>query len=281
MNSPKSSVKCVRDLRDIPPAAYGLETDGRQQKHLCEQRQRLAWLLATFADGDGTRIRPSVQTLADALGKSRRAVTYLLDDLQKLGLLENGKLAGFKGTKWRALNLRAFAARADAQSSTSGAQSSEDRCAIYAATDAQSTRIEDCVTGEGCAEPSFSDRPKQQTVQQTARQPQSDKGGQAGSASVGRVASTTKTPWQQFMQKAEEAELCDEMLFATPLPGEGEAVLRQLEMLGGDVEELVDEIDSWADAQSPPLNMLRLGRWTRWLEQYSGRIASLASKRKR
>ena len=86
------ALKCVRDIRDFPPSAYRLETDGRQQQHLCEQRQRLAWLLATFADGDGKRIRPSVQTLADALGKSRRAVTYLLDDLQRLGLLENGSL---------------------------------------------------------------------------------------------------------------------------------------------------------------------------------------------
>jgi len=170
----ESSVKCVRDLRDIPPTAYRLPDDGRQQRHLCEQRQRLAWLLASYADGDGTRIRPSVQTLANRLGKSRRAVTYLLDDLEKLGLLENGKLAGFKGTRWRALNLTALAGRSVAQSSTdaqssipSAAQSSEHSCAIYAPPVAQSTRVEDCVTGEDCAQPSFSDRPKQQTDQQT------------------------------------------------------------------------------------------------------------------
>ena len=119
-----------------------------------------------------------MQTLADALGKSRRAVTYLLDDLQRLGLLENGKLAGFKGTRWRALNLNALAQKTVAQSSADAqssaptvAQSTEDSCAIYAPAVAQPTRVEDCVTAEDCAEPSFTNRPKQQTDLQTGALP--------------------------------------------------------------------------------------------------------------
>jgi hypothetical protein len=273
----ESPVKCFRDIREIPPSAYSLPNDGRQQKHLCEQRQRLAWLLASFANGDGTRIRPSVQTLATALGKSRRAVTYLLDDLEKLKLLENGKLAGFKGTRWRALNLNAFMASADAQSTahaqssgTADAQSSEDSCAIYAPPVAQSTRVEDCVAGEDCAQPSFSDRPKQQTDHLTASH-KTQNGRQAG---VGEHVSSLKERWQAFITKARESELCDEMFLATPKPEEIEAVLKQVEQLGGDIGTLVDEIDEWKDMQSPPLNTLQYGRWTRWLEQSPGLIAS-------
>jgi hypothetical protein len=73
------------------------------------------------------------------------------------------------------------------------------------------------------------------------------------------------------------------MIYATPKPEEMEAVLKQLEILGGDIALLADEIDDWVDMQSPPLHTLQYGRWTRWLEQSSGHISELAevtSKRK-
>ena len=280
MNSKPSSVKCIRDIRDVPPAAYCLPNDGRQQRHLCEQRQRLAWLLATYADGDGSRIRPSVQTLADRLGKSRRAVTYLLDDLEKLGLLENGTLTGFKGTRWRTLKLDAFASRSVAQSSGNScaifplpvAQSTADSCAIYAPPVAQSTQ--DCVAETPkIAHNRPSDRPKEQTdiANRPASQTDSENGGQAA-GTENRFSLSTKKPWQQFIQKAQEMQLCEEMLFATPKPEEIETVLTRLELLDGDIEELVDDINEWAEVQSPPLNTLMYGRWTRWLEQTAHRF---------
>jgi hypothetical protein len=145
------SVKCVRDIRSIPPNAYRLPTDGRQWRHLCEQRQRLMWLLATYADGDGTRVWPGEKTLAVSLGLSRRAVTYRLADLKGLGFIENGGYHGESGPRIRTIMIDAIQG---AQSSTeeernlgnAGAQSSteqerilQDQERILGCTGAQSS----------------------------------------------------------------------------------------------------------------------------------------------
>jgi hypothetical protein len=90
---------------------------------------------------------------------------------------------------------------------------------------------------------------------------------------IGTCASSPKERWQDFITKAQAFGLGDEMIYATPKPEEIEAVLRQLKQLGGDIELLADEIDDWKDMQSPPLNTLRYGRWTRWLEQSPKLIA--------
>ena len=102
---------------------------------------------------------------------------------------------------------------------------------------------------------------------------QDERGG--ASLSQKQPQNQTPTAWQEFT-KAATFLLCDEMLYASPKPGEHEKVLGQLAALGGDVEDFCDEINEWAAAQSPPLNTLHYGRWTRWLEQSSERIAQYA-----
>lgn len=167
------SVKCVRDIRSFPPTAYRLQGDGRKWRLLCDQRQRLAWLLATYANGDGTRIRPGIQTLADALGfKSRHTIHDRLNDLEKLWLLQNGKLTGFMGTRERILNIEAFAARlsilhiwtgillAVVQHSRPDVQDSQDRCATFAQTDVQHSHVSAEKSRESCTEPTSALPPK-------------------------------------------------------------------------------------------------------------------------
>lgn len=78
---------------------------------------------------------------------------------------------------------------------------------------------------------------------------------------------STKTKWQEFIRKAKAAELCEEMLFAEPNVGEHETVLARLEKYDDDFQDFIDDINDWAEAQSPPLATLYYGRWTRWLEQ--------------
>jgi hypothetical protein len=106
----KSSVKCVRDIRDVGPQFYRLPTDGKKWLHVCRQRQQLALWLATFADGDGSRITTGTKRMENALFLSRRTLFRLLDDLRALGFLTGGKLTGYQGTRRRELNVAAILA---------------------------------------------------------------------------------------------------------------------------------------------------------------------------
>jgi hypothetical protein len=114
--------------------------------------------------------------------------------------------------------------------------------------------------------------------------PVQSKNGQAGRPELARSSSLSKTQtpaaWLEFT-KAAYGLLPDEMLYATPKPGEYEQVLAQLAALDGNVENLCDEICEWAEAQSPPLSTLNFGRWTRWLEQGAPRIEYLVADNKR
>ncbi len=131
----KNTQKCVIDIRNVPPAAYRLPTDGRKWMQECRNRKQLLDHLATYANGDGTSIKPSLKTAATALGWSRRTVTYLIKDLITLGLLEDGALDGFLKTRIRAINIEKVLARAQdstiyeikapAQDSPSRAQNSQ------------------------------------------------------------------------------------------------------------------------------------------------------------
>jgi hypothetical protein len=81
-----SAVRCVRDVRDLPLEAYRLPNDGRKWKSLCKERQRLAMLLATYADPDGTNIKVGTDKLAGRLGWAPNTLFDRLDDLTELGL---------------------------------------------------------------------------------------------------------------------------------------------------------------------------------------------------
>jgi len=105
------ALRCFLQIRDLPLAIYALPGDGRKAKIVRSKRLLLAWKLASAANPDGTGITIGVDHLcADWL--SRREVFRLLDDLQTLGFLENGKLTKWNGTRQRTLNVRRMLAAA-------------------------------------------------------------------------------------------------------------------------------------------------------------------------
>ncbi len=102
------SVTCVRLIRDTPPSLYALPTDGRKYKEQQQKRRALAMQLATFADGDGTRIHPGATRLMEALGWQRDTLFRYLDDLGRLGFLGKEGRTKMRGTRQRFLNLDAI-----------------------------------------------------------------------------------------------------------------------------------------------------------------------------
>jgi Helix-turn-helix domain len=120
MNS--NPLKCVLDVRSVPPERFALPIDGRQRKHLCVQRQRLINLLATYANPDGTNCWPSRDTLAAALGQGVRTIARLLDDLETLGYMESKGLHGLRGPRIKNLNIATITS---VQSSDAGVPSSQ------------------------------------------------------------------------------------------------------------------------------------------------------------
>jgi hypothetical protein len=106
------SAHCVRDLRDAPLEEFRLPDDKRQWKPLARNRQALANFLATYADGDGSRIFPSVATMTEHFGWSRATAFRLLADLRALGLLsEKTGLHGERGTAVRKMDVTRFRGR--------------------------------------------------------------------------------------------------------------------------------------------------------------------------
>jgi hypothetical protein len=101
----KDSTKCVRDVRSVPPAAYRLASDGKKWRWMCEERRKLLMQMASYSNGDGTGIWPSVQRLADETGMSPRTAHRLLNDLKTLGFLEDGELHGCYKTRIRSINV--------------------------------------------------------------------------------------------------------------------------------------------------------------------------------
>jgi len=102
------AVACVRDLRSVPPEDYRLPTDGRKWRRLCDARRALAMQLASYADGDGSRITVGVERICRELGWSNGWAFRILADLRKLKLLEKEGLVGEHGTARRRLNVPSF-----------------------------------------------------------------------------------------------------------------------------------------------------------------------------
>jgi hypothetical protein len=96
------------------------------------------WLLATYADGDGTRIFPTAASLAVSMGLSKRTIFNLLDNLKTCGFLETAGYHGENGPRIRAIKIESLQAagvqpsieqacnlvEAGVQPSTSGVQPS-------------------------------------------------------------------------------------------------------------------------------------------------------------
>jgi len=111
------AVTCVRLIRDTTPSLYALPTDGRKYKEQQAKRRALAMQLATFADGDGTRVRPSADRLHKALGWQRDTLFRYLNDLKRLGFLkdEEESRTGSHGTKKRRLDLDAISRKSESE----------------------------------------------------------------------------------------------------------------------------------------------------------------------
>lgn len=127
------SVHCVRDIREFPLEAYRLPKEGREWRHVARNRQSLANWLATYADGDGTRVYPSVKTMSEHFDWSRGTIFRLLADLRALRLLnDKSGLHGERGTAIRSLDVDAFSAGAgvsnpEQESQTHASQDSQTR----------------------------------------------------------------------------------------------------------------------------------------------------------
>jgi hypothetical protein len=85
-----------------------LASDGRKWRKNCESRHALFNWLATFADGDGTRVFPGIPRMMKAFEWSHGKVCYLLDELKAIGCLENIGLSGYGGTANRVLHPEAL-----------------------------------------------------------------------------------------------------------------------------------------------------------------------------
>jgi len=145
MNSP---VKCSRHIRNIPPERYRLESDGRKADHMARLRHSLVNLLATYADADGSKIRPSVMTMANSLSISRRTAYRLLKDIRDLKLMRDGDVTEFKGTRERALDIAAIQALGVPDTPASGVPDSPQECQIDSSGVPDSTAgVPNSVTG--------------------------------------------------------------------------------------------------------------------------------------
>lgn len=124
------AVHCVRGVRDATVEKYRLPGDKREWKHKARNRQALANYLATFADGDGSRIRPSEPTITDHFGWNRATTFRYLDDLEALGIQKRvGRFGGSRGVAIRQLNMNAFVgvAKSPSESQTQTPSESQSR----------------------------------------------------------------------------------------------------------------------------------------------------------
>jgi hypothetical protein len=95
-----SSVKAVRDARQLELEDFRLPTDGRKWKAVAKDRRAVFMELCTYADGDGSGACPGVKSLQRAIG-SKSSVIRRLGDLKQLGLVEDEGKSRYQGTTVR------------------------------------------------------------------------------------------------------------------------------------------------------------------------------------
>jgi hypothetical protein len=100
-------------LRDAPLEEFRLPDDSqRQWKQVARNRQALANYLATYADGDGSRVRPSIPTMMAHFGWSHATNCRLLKNLETLGLQKRvGRYGGSNGVAVRQISVDIFRLR--------------------------------------------------------------------------------------------------------------------------------------------------------------------------
>jgi hypothetical protein len=135
MSDKTKSVRCVRDWRDFTLDYYRLPRDGRQWRAQASKRRQLAEYLATFANGDGTRIEVGIERICDKFEPAGRSTVFRwLDDLRELrALAPKSGLTGRYGTAVRELTIDAFESRYEAYLQSEEAMQDESYRAYIAA----------------------------------------------------------------------------------------------------------------------------------------------------
>jgi hypothetical protein len=105
--TPTKALRCAQALQKVSWRVFVKPEDGRQGRHLGQQRAALVNKLALSANPDGTNIKLSVFTMASALGCVRQTIYDLLADLTAMGFLVEKELVWVHGkqVRLRALNL--------------------------------------------------------------------------------------------------------------------------------------------------------------------------------
>jgi hypothetical protein len=98
------SIRCVIDGREFPWQSYVLPIDGRKARHCAEQRRSLAMQLATYADGDGTRVNAGVERYMREMGWPKRTLDRRLAELAELGVLKTVGRTKERGTARRVID---------------------------------------------------------------------------------------------------------------------------------------------------------------------------------
>lgn len=112
---PTKSVRCVRDWRDFSLTHYRLRRSGNQWKRHAEKLRQLAEYLATFADGDGSNIKVSIERMADKFEVDNATIYRWLDNLRELKAISVKQgLSDRYGTAVRSMTRDAFIARYEA-----------------------------------------------------------------------------------------------------------------------------------------------------------------------
>jgi hypothetical protein len=103
--SKDKAIRCLVDLSGIPPSRFALPDDGRKRNHLCQQRWHVAVMLARRAESDGTNTFQSMKTLVELTEIPKRTLHRVLNDLEKLGVLENHEYHPTFHTRVRSLHI--------------------------------------------------------------------------------------------------------------------------------------------------------------------------------
>ena len=121
----KQTQKCSQDIRHVPPSSYALRTDGKKMTHLCRERRAVLTQMSTYANGDGSSIKVSAETIGKALGISRWTVQRRLADLKALGFLKDGERDTIFKTKNRTIDIAAVVKAPVADTKPDGADTAK------------------------------------------------------------------------------------------------------------------------------------------------------------
>lgn len=271
--SKDNPLKCAVDIRSAPPSAYTLPDDGRKAKHLCRLRHSLAFRLATYANPDGTSIRPSRDRMASELGVSRRTVARLLVDLKTLGFLvdDGWHTSGTMHVRKRSLNVPAI------QQAASGSRGPDTKAeGQIGAGSVPDTKAERQIgAGRGPdsfgTQPPLSDRPSLPPIQPPTLPTPTDKNPQPVNGN-GRVCVNISNPFDHAMRLVHT-----DMLGSQWKKGEKEQVEKLIAEHGWEKFVAAQHL-YWQNVGDPAAFDRTLYKWTGLLNSFAGWLPKLTPK---